>query len=147
MLGRPIHGEVSHYGSPKIEQWGAEKFIEELDKILDFPGVESVRWEQYTPYFNDGEACEFSVYELRVKFADDDESGDYEDGYLSAWEMSIWDRESEEIYAKERYAGIYELLRGFLTAHFEDVLREHFGDPAQVTATKQGFDREFYDHD
>ena len=31
-----------------------------------FPEVESVRWSQYTPYFNDGEPCEFGVNELTI---------------------------------------------------------------------------------
>ena len=26
-----------------------------------YPGVKNVRWTQYTPYFNDGDPCEFST--------------------------------------------------------------------------------------
>ncbi len=40
--------------------------------------IKNVCWTQYTPYFSDGEPCEFSVYDLDVNFykdSDDDEDG------------------------------------------------------------------------
>lgn len=36
-------------------------FTEAFDK-----GIKAATWHQYTPYFNDGEPCEFSVYDLSV---------------------------------------------------------------------------------
>lgn len=35
---------------------------EVLDNVLK-TGISKIKWRQYTPYFNDGEACIFSVYE------------------------------------------------------------------------------------
>lgn len=46
------------------------------------PEVESVFWTQFTPYFNDGEACEFSVHELHFTLVGDEECDDYEGSYL-----------------------------------------------------------------
>lgn len=34
------------------------------------PQIDSVRWTQYTPYFNDGEPCEFGVGDAGVKVKD-----------------------------------------------------------------------------
>lgn len=40
-------------------------FKEELKSFFDkFPTVYAVSWRQYTPYFNDGEACEFRKPDL-----------------------------------------------------------------------------------
>jgi hypothetical protein len=35
---------------------------EALDDVLK-TGISKIKWRQYTPYFNDGEACIFSVHE------------------------------------------------------------------------------------
>ncbi|HWJ26014.1 MAG TPA: hypothetical protein VNS32_05695, partial [Flavisolibacter sp.] len=49
-----------------------------------YPGVKNVRWTQYTPYFNDGDACEFSSNaawaDLNHDGYDDDENDDEEEG-------------------------------------------------------------------
>jgi hypothetical protein len=33
-------------------------------------GVDSLSWQQYTPYFNDGDPCTFRVTDVTLKFAD-----------------------------------------------------------------------------
>jgi hypothetical protein len=42
------------------------------------PEVEAVTWTQYTPYFNDGETCEFSVHEKYFILVGDKDPDDYE---------------------------------------------------------------------
>ena len=42
------------------------------------PEVECVFWIQYTPYFNDGEACEFGVQDKRYVLVDDEDVDGYE---------------------------------------------------------------------
>jgi len=40
-------------------------FKEEIQSFFNaFPNAYSISWRQYTPYFNDGEACEFSKPDL-----------------------------------------------------------------------------------
>lgn len=44
------------------------------------PEITSIHWTQYTPYFNDGDSCEFSVHELHYTvegLANDDHEGSY----------------------------------------------------------------------
>jgi hypothetical protein len=42
------------------------------------PEIESVHWVQYTPYFNDGEACEFSAHSPCFQLQNDVELNEYE---------------------------------------------------------------------
>lgn len=53
------------------------KFIEE--KVKDIPNFLRLQWIQYTPHFNDGDACEFSVCDPEIFLLDPDE--DASDGY------------------------------------------------------------------
>ena len=41
--------------------------------------VHSIFWTQYTPYFNDGEACEFSVHDSYLNLIQDMDDEDFED--------------------------------------------------------------------
>lgn len=46
------------------------------------PEIESVYWTQYTPYFNDGDSCEFSVHESHFNLVDDTLTDSFEGSYL-----------------------------------------------------------------
>jgi len=54
-----------------------------------FPMVEAIRWNQYTPYFNDGDACVFGVYEASIKLTDvDTDKVDLdEDGFIDSYDI------------------------------------------------------------
>lgn len=65
-----------------------EEIRKTLDEVLKLffaanPHVASISWRQYTPYFNDGDACEFSVGDpiltLRSDYSPDPDYSD-EDG-------------------------------------------------------------------
>ncbi|AOE43817.1 hypothetical protein SEA_BANTAM_128 [Gordonia phage Bantam] len=158
LLGRPIRGDISHYSGKKIvEQKPIEMLLDALDTLFADPYVVSVRWKQYTPYFNDGDPCEFGVNDIGVRFADTaDDAGDYEDGYIDAWSIRF-DRQYRVARdgKDSEYPGISDELHDAIAALNDAVaggahevdLRKFFGDPAEVTATREGFDVEFYDHD
>ena len=47
----------------KLKTFGKETFAESLAPFFAAnPHIEGVTWQQYTPYFNDGDTCEFNVY-------------------------------------------------------------------------------------
>lgn len=46
--------------------------------------VECIFWTAYTPYFKDGEACEFSVNEINILLKDDEDACDYEGSDLDS---------------------------------------------------------------
>jgi hypothetical protein len=52
-----------------------EAFREFLEK---YDVVDNIFWTQYTPYFNDGESCEFSVGDVYLVLKDDEEACEYE---------------------------------------------------------------------
>src|SRR4051812_40042058 len=80
LLGRPIEGEANRFTTPPPSQDELQKFLDAVDAILAVPGVEAVRWQQYAPSWNDGEACEFGVNGASVKIAGDKVDEEPEDG-------------------------------------------------------------------
>lgn len=50
-------------------------FFEQYDGI-----VHNLFWTQYTPYFNDGESCEFSVHDVYITLTSDVDDEDLEEG-------------------------------------------------------------------
>lgn len=152
VLGRPVTGEVSHYSSAPAEQWPDEQFLTYLDAVLDCEQVEAVRWHQYIPSFNDGDPCTFTLGEVYVKLVDgDEEAGEYEDGFIDGYNMydGHWD-ESRRNYIRTPQPGfevLYPALDklGDAMGHFELFLQTNFGDNAEITATKTGFEVGYYD--
>ncbi len=68
--------------SKKIQQMAAEVFAEGVKGIFEkHPTLEYFSWNQYTPYFNDGDVCEFSVnrdYMTAKDINDSDEDEDFD---------------------------------------------------------------------
>lgn len=90
-----------------------------------YPDVAGLRWSQYTPSWNDGEACTFGVGELQ---ACDPESGD---------EIEL---------ESQAYKDLDALNDDF--SSLGDFLESAFGDGYQVTVTRDGeFTVEEYGHD
>lgn len=189
LLGRPINGDISHYGSNPGEQRPIEELLEKLDAVFAFPEVDAIRWPQFTPYFNDGDACEFSVHDPLLRLVDGDEDAGYNgDGFIDTsgeYPPGYWDTHAEYEYdyvprtdgwghkyvarplpegkveaswkdrrfyvngvEREDIKEAFESFSGALqSGAYELKLREVFGDPAEVTATREGFNVEHYDHD
>lgn len=117
------------------------------------PEVQAITWTQYTPYFNDGDACEFGIHELNLKLSkterlrigekeSDVEEFDLDD--IDFWESDIsWSNKSLEA---ERYKTIEKDLNSF-AGTLEDVFKSGFGDHAQVVCTRDGFRVDEYDHE
>lgn len=144
---RPITGE--QYNPRNIAQPAtAAEFMDALDAVLSIPGIYGARWEQYTPYFADGEPCEFSVNELSVRLTplddEEDERGDYEDGWIETYFMSHSDFEE---LSKEHFEALKKAVANWDKLNADEVARRNFGEHAQVTATLEGFSVEFYEHD
>lgn len=92
---------------------------------------ESVTWNQYTPYFNDGDVCTFGVH-IYDAFVPVGKSGD---DPVSSGELYKDDEEQAEAIESFLY-GISEILELV------------FGDHVQVTVTQSGVEVSDYDdHD
>lgn len=90
-------------------------FLEKYDEV-----VESIFWTQYTPYFNDGEACEFSVNDVHILLKNDEDACDYEGSdlydkdsinnlkeHIAKWEAWEKDPMKEASKHKEQYIKRY----------------------------------------
>lgn len=165
-IDRPVTGDKPQHGDKStVSQLSPTEFLAEIDRALATPGVRGLVWEQYTPYFNDGDACEFSLSDVRVILTGDGNDEDwYDQGreYSTGW--STWDLysgrawpandgsnwgEIEWITLPDDISGrtVYELIKSLKFSAWENVARANFGDHAQVTATAEGFNVEYYEHD
>jgi hypothetical protein len=61
MLGVPITGDYNE-GVDWGEQKTPAEFAAILQPILDDPEIIRFGWHQYTPFFNDGDTCDFTTY-------------------------------------------------------------------------------------
>ncbi|QNN98369.1 hypothetical protein SEA_LILMARTIN_129 [Streptomyces phage LilMartin] len=171
LYGRTLRGEPQDNDSWP-EQEDTQLLINAIDAVLDMEHVASVRWEQYTPSFNDGEPCRFSVHRVSVSL---NGFSVPEDGYESSEDR--WYDEDEEVFFDEyelyEYGTnedgsrnwdecIYE-VQGIPTEEIKNALKtlnqvldsgahyawlmSSFGDPAEVTATSDTFDVERCEHE
>jgi hypothetical protein len=140
-LGIPVEGDITKSYRKSVPQRPIEEFGPILQKALVAPGLEAIRWRQYTPYFNDGDPCEFSIHGASFKFEDSaEDGGEYEDGFEDAWSLGY----NKDPRFTQDLADVEAAVEG---GAFYDVLLEAFGDHAEITVTKDKIDVEFYEHD
>jgi hypothetical protein len=80
-LGIPVEGDITA-GSTRVDQKPIEELQPLLQAVLDDPTIVEFGWRQYTPYFNDGEPCEFGVSGLWVRVTGVEDEAD-------AWELEV----------------------------------------------------------
>lgn len=124
------------------------------------PSINAVIWTQYTPYFNDGDECVFSVSEPCFTNASSENLndvspwGEYEGDnddivVFTEWEVS---RRNSNIpdFIKSLQINVrsIEYLSSMLQSeNMSDIMLETFGDHCRVTATRDGFEIVEYEHD
>lgn len=171
ILGRPIHGDVSNYSyTTPVPQKGPEKFLEALDGFLaKYPFVTFIRWSQGTPGFNDGEPCTFDLNSVRFGLGNperdweedieeaDDYNEDYGDTSFDSYALfdygdvletgryeRIWVSSLGGVEIPEDFADEFSAFADEWPA-YSDLFQEKFGDPAEITATREGFNVEYYE--
>jgi hypothetical protein len=123
------------------------------------PAVTAVIWTQYTPYFNDGDTCTFSVNDVYFTNADGDDMddiasyGEYEGENEAVWSESSWgfkyekERRPETDFSGVDFNSISEMSSMIQSGDMESVMLAMFDDHVRVIATRDGFDVEEYSHD
>lgn len=152
VAGRPVTGDINTWSRARLpDQLPIEDFVAQLDKLFAYPEVEAVRWHQYTPGFNDGDPCVFSTGEFGVKLTGGDEDGgDYDDGFLSDYYVNEHYSTPDVTYDYKNKHPLAALLddefgyRSKIEA-FYHAMEDAFGDPGEITATREGFSVEYYD--
>ena len=136
-----------------------EKFQTEAKKLLkeefktffdQVPEIKTIKWSQYTPYFNDGDECVFGVNEPVFSNCEDtnlvsswgEYDGDENDGmfvFQGTWGLP------DEFKSKEH---LFQEMDSLICASaMREVMLGAFGDHCEVTVTKDGIDVDHYEHE
>lgn len=154
LFDKPIHGTISHYTDSPGEQHDPDVLLHYLDRVLALEEVAKVRWNQYTPYFNDGDACVFSIHSpevlLTVEANLDEDDDDYYDEtrWRSTWDLYEYSSGNYNIKGVDttKVKEVLSELEDEMDFH-EVILSDKFGDPAEVTYDGEKFVVEHYSHD
>ena len=133
-----------------FESWCKDFFEQNSDEIKSFG------WTQYTPYFNDGDTCTFSV-DTDYLFI----NGDYIDEcnwmdkmIVKSWgtynrQLKVYEGRVEEPNPDydEKKSELVKSIKNFLSIFDDDFYLSKFGDHALITVSKKGFDVDEYEHD
>lgn len=104
------------------------------------PELGLIEWEQYTPYFNDGDTCTFGVYEpnfvpLKPREKDEDED-DYDYRYDRGMEMN------EDMVAVSRFIQKQDdLMQSLYGDHVRVIVKRGAADGSIVVEVEE------YEHD
>jgi hypothetical protein len=167
-LGIPVIGDLQFSGK-RVSQRPLDELSPLMQDLLDDPTITWFGWTQYTPYFNDGEPCIFSIHGgLAVgigesvtddhDISDDDEYDDISEGveynsYLGKRLGRYDDNPGNHPIGtytgpdEARYDRCLVLERALNSSAFDDVLLEHFGDHCSVLVTKTSIRVSEYSHD
>lgn len=126
------------------------------DFIVENPSIELIKWNQYIPYFNDGDACEFQLGEIyfipKIKIGDDEFDVEDENSlYENQVSFGEYDKEAaDKARAKQgvdsKTVENCKELNSLLN-DMEDSLRELFGEHSTVSVTAEGVEVDEYEHD
>lgn len=146
-LSKPIKEAAETYR--KMVQTQGESVVKEAMKEFfnENPSVLAVKWPQFTPYFNDGDECRFSVGEpyVLVRLAENEDSEDYDVEVFNDVECTVQGKWGETIKDRTISNNVAE-LSSFLYS-LQDELKLIFGDHAEITVTPDSITIDEYDHD
>jgi 5'-deoxynucleotidase YfbR-like HD superfamily hydrolase len=135
----------------------SKPYLEELfQKAFDEnPEITEFFWTQYTPYFNDGDACEFSVHDVYFILDKDKDACSYEGTYISSYKPEEYNKHLYEIYSRRRVAelkNVLDIVNESIHSIRDDIMQMLFGDHVKITVNRNSegkavIDIDEYDHD
>lgn len=153
----------------EFKKQGKELVSKLKDLIRLSPHIEAIRWSQYTPYFQDGDPCEFGVNELEFKFSEElsgagdraanktrlenyDDSDFYGFGEYSDNDLTKFLNERTDILNFKDIKLVEDVVNAITEIHetlseMDDILKSVLGDHVQVTVTREGIETEEYEHE
>lgn len=151
-----IDNLINEYNQSK-KQFQEKMKTEFKNLFIDFfqknPEVVTVGWNQYTPYFNDGDAC---VFNSNADYAFATNTSDYEnieygeyvgDDYENVWlDGGEYGDFNSELIPKHVAENVRS-LRKSLGKIPDEIYLQLFGDHVTVFAHKDGFTEVEYCHD
>lgn len=148
------------------------EFSGALTELFDaYPFVKSLSFTAYTPYFNDGDTCEYNVHHDYCNFNGYDEDRDVEGEGVDVLKLAketiyveepnpnydprggMWGNSKTKWVKKPNpdfnplYREAVDAFREALAVVDEDNWEEMVGDHVKVTITREGIETDEYDHD
>ena len=123
----------------EIAEHGKTALLEGFEALFEaHPELQAVRWTQYTPYFNDGESCEFSVHDFEFKAVGLRQHNGEDDDFIDhVYDYRLNEEDKEAVRpAKSLLNRIQASSRALSGAELESVYLAAFGDHAQVTVAR-----------
>lgn len=136
--------------SQKIRAMAGEVFAEEAKSLFEAqPKLQSFSWTQYTPYFNDGSTCEFSVNADYIAVTDIDGNEIHD---VSSWSIKHYMEKGTDWNGNPytptelEFAGVAAIE--FLCEFQEEDFLMMFGDHTRITVFRDGrVETDEYEHD
>ena len=151
----------------KFREQGQELIREAFKEFFqNYPNVKSIWWEQYTPYFNDGEPCEFSRHDAHFylesfsspeleKYCEDH----FNDSSYEGHELALGRLITRPSYYKDTpvievsddevscYNAFNQLIKCLWARELESLFQDLFSDHVRVIVTRSGVETEEVEHD
>lgn len=103
VFGIPVSGTPQRGRRGNVDQRPLSDLRPVFEALLADERVIEFGWEQYTPYFNDGDVCEFSVGDTWIRTVDDEDVEDLYDLQISSTHPTLGDMEWRKM-TDEEYA-------------------------------------------
>lgn len=173
-FGLPIDGYRSK-NRTRVEQEGIHVLRPIIFEVQSLEFIHDFGWEQYTPYFNDGDPCEFTIGEawfrtkadVKRKSVPEELEKLYKDGHVTQEEFeqitsrlpqadeddefSRWDYDLYSHPSIQKGSPAYERCQALSVAiqsgRFDNALEDTFGDHVLIRFTKDKIIVEEYQHD
>lgn len=143
-----IKGHINDFHKRKeelVEQVRSSISLVFADLLKESTLIESISWTQYTPYFNDGDSCEFSVNGVYTVNGDDMYSLSWYD-----WKV-VNPKYTGSDYKVGTDVDECKRLQEFTDVLFlipSEIMKDIFGDHSEITVNKDGtFEVTEYEHD
>lgn len=121
--------------------------------------LKTISWTQYTPYFNDGDTCEFSVQMDYLEVNGEESSGYDPSSELTPYiveHQGTWNNKARMYEGRievpnpkfnKGLADAVDSISKFLGIFDDDFYKYQFGDHQKITVTKTKVTQEEYDHE
>jgi hypothetical protein len=116
------------------------------DFFAAVPQIKSVTWTQYSPYFNDGDACTFSVHDVYFATDDNEDLESYRDADSDGvFSGDMYSLRKKTFLTKEQIE-ICNKLDTMISCN-EDTMESMFGNGYIIVLRPDGIETQEYDHD
>lgn len=131
----------------RMKETAKEAFREAASVLFsDHTDLVKFSWTQYTPYFNDGDACEFGTHtEYPYIYMAGDNADEDDDDEPEEFSTRLVEKKSPSERTPYENAGM--AVVEFLKTFDEQTYLEMFGDHMKVVVTRDSVEVDEYDHD